>query len=67
MRVSLADDKYNADYRVFVTEWGNEKNAALIQGADLVDKGCGDIKIYVVDNEYDADIVISRDHFPRRY
>ena len=67
MRVSLADDKYTADYKVYITEWGNEKNAALIAGADLVDRGCGDVKIFVVDNEWDADICISRDHFPKRY
>lgn len=66
-RVWLANSKYEADYKVyFVDSRSQEKNAGLIAGGKLVNsKYSADVKVFIVNSKYDAQILITRQNFPK--
>ncbi len=66
-KVWLANSKYDADYKVFfVDNKYQEKNASIIAGGKLVSsKYQADVKVFIVSNKYDAQILITRQNFPK--
>jgi len=66
-KVFIVDSKYQCDYKVFfVDSKYQEKNADIIKGGKLVSsKYQADVKVYVVDSKYQADILITRQNFPK--
>lgn len=66
-KVWLANSKYDADYKVFfVDSKYQEKNAEIIAGGKLVNsKYSADVKVYIVNSKYDAQILITRQNFPK--
>lgn len=67
VKVWLANSKYEADYRVFfVDSRFQEKNASIIAGGKLVNsKYQADVRVFIVNSKYDAQILITRQNFPR--
>lgn len=66
-KVWLANSKYEADYRVFfVDSKFQERNASIIAGGKLVNsKFQADVKVFIVDSKYEAQILITRQNFPK--
>lgn len=66
-KVWLAKSKYEADYRVFfVDSKFQEKNASIIAGGKLVSsKYQADVSVFIVNSKYDAQILITRQNFPK--
>ncbi len=66
-KVYLAKSKYDADYKVcFVDSKFQEKNADIIAGGKLVNsKFSADVSVFIVNSKYDAQILITRQKFPR--
>jgi hypothetical protein len=60
----LVDNANQAKYKVFIVDHGyRQKNDQLIKGGKLVQSG-EDVTVFLVAQEYQADIVISRANFP---
>ncbi len=66
-KVFISDSKYQADYKVFfVDSKFQEKNAEIIKGGKLVSSRYqADVKVFIVDSKYQADILITRQNFPK--
>lgn len=66
-KVWLASSKYDADYKVFfVDSKFQEKNASIISGGKLVSsKYQADVKVFIVNSKFDAQILITRQNFPK--
>jgi hypothetical protein len=64
--VFIVDQKYKADYKVyFVDEPQQERNVVLIAGGKLVRyEHQANVKVYIVNQEYQADIKITKNNFP---
>lgn len=67
-RVAITNNEYRATYKVyFCQSSGQERNAALLKGCRLIDnESSADVKVFITEQEYKADIKITRDHFPKR-
>lgn len=65
-KVFIVDQPYKAKYKVyFVDQAYQEKNAILIAGGKLVKyEHEADVKVCIVNQEYQADIKITRKNFP---
>jgi len=65
-KVFIVDQPYKAKYKVyFVDQPFQEKNSAIIAGGKLVkyEQEAG-VKVFIVNQEYQADIKITRKNFP---
>jgi hypothetical protein len=65
--VFLVQHDYQADYKVFFCDHDyQERNAQLLQNCHLVDHDYqAQVKIFIVQHDYQANILITRQHFPR--
>ncbi len=64
VNVKLVDHAYEAKYKVLIVDHDyGQKNQQLIEGGKLVQSG-EDVTVLLVEQEYEADIVISRANFP---
>jgi hypothetical protein len=64
-RVMIVDQAYEADYKVWFCDGEyNQRNHQLLQGCQLVTYS-PDVKVVIVQSEYEADICITRQNFPR--
>ena len=65
-KVFVIDQPYKAKYKVyFVDQSYQEKNAAIIAGGKLANNEWeADTKVCIVQQEYQADIKITRMNFP---
>jgi hypothetical protein len=66
-KVFIVDRDCKADYKVcFVDQPYKEKNAQLMIGGELVDRDDhADVKVCIMGQDDNADITITRKHFPR--
>ena len=65
-RVRIVDNAYDADYKVYFCDSDYEQqNHQLLAGGQLVDSG-ENVKVCIVENQYDSDIKITRANFPRK-
>ncbi len=66
-KVWLANNKWEADYKVFFVNYKSEENnAQLIAGGKLVNSKFGaDVKVYIVQYKSEAQILITRQNFPK--
>lgn len=66
-KVFIVDRPHKADYKVhFVDREYQEKNHQLIEGGELVQKDYkADTKVFIVDRKHQADILITRENFPK--
>ena len=66
-KVYIEPHDYKAEYKVyFVNDKSKEKNAALITPGELVKNDYqANVKVFITDQEYKADIKITREHFPK--
>jgi hypothetical protein len=67
-KVYIASSDYKADYKVyFVNERYKEANTALISPGELVKSDYqANVKVFITDHEYQAQIKIMREHFRSR-
>ena len=67
-KVFIVNHDNQADYKVyFVDQDYKEKNTVLITPGILVDHdNQADIKVFIVNHDNQADILITRKHFPKK-
>jgi len=66
-KVFIANQGHQADYKVFfVDQPHKEKNAQLISQGELVKHAHqADVKVFIVNHDYQADIKILHKNFPK--
>jgi len=66
-KLFIVSHEYKADYKVCFTEHDyKQKNHQLLLGGELVKQEYqADYKLFITEHEYQADILITRKHFPK--